>query len=516
MRRKVCVPVVETRSHGPSRLSRQSVFWFIAAVIYPLSYGVNHLKRELWFDEAYTVGNFASQPMREIITSYPVPNNHIFFTLLLRPFWLFMQTEASMRMLSLLCMLGTLLVAYRLLLTHFGLLEAICGTMCLGCNRVFLNYAMQLRGYTVSMLLMVLLLECLFSRQSIEGRKRRVRIIIIGALFVWTIPTNLLFLISSGLIDAALTGRESRSAIRGLKAGGIWAIAWIAGVMLYFPVWDQVRLAAAGIPFQFPVWLHLAQGFVADVVHGQWWLLPCLWFWPGDSRSSGMQFRRLTLPVVSLGLLVLPLLLTACCQLSPFARNFVPAVPGLCLLIGASVATMVRTAYRACIPECNHQIQMLTAAAVILLACSWHIYTFPGQLHQRHLHGQPETLYYAPVTQDFKPSRIPQLLFETAVSRHYACLFTDREQSNLGYYMSQTDTPYLYLQAQNNPDQRVHVFLVGAGPIEFEQISRNSLVSAEWLKSLPLLEDDGYFQIYYGVLDKFPEAAAAASRDFSH
>ncbi|UKI30915.1 MAG: hypothetical protein L6W00_24110 [Lentisphaeria bacterium] len=84
-----------------------------------------YLFRDFWFDEALTVLNFAlSEPVSNIYFNYPIPNNHIVYTLLLR-FWIELQPASIdpvvwMRLLSVIFAGATLFLLYRLFRSQFG------------------------------------------------------------------------------------------------------------------------------------------------------------------------------------------------------------------------------------------------------------------------------------------------------------------------------------------------------------------------------------------------------------
>ena len=65
-------------------LTRTETALFLAALATALALRLHGLGADLNHDEAYTWQVFASRPYAEILGSYPVPNNHILHSLLVR------------------------------------------------------------------------------------------------------------------------------------------------------------------------------------------------------------------------------------------------------------------------------------------------------------------------------------------------------------------------------------------------------------------------------------------------
>lgn len=101
-------------------------------------------------DEAYTRGTFASHPVTAIVTDYSEPNNHIGYTLLLHPLADIQDDSVIFRLPSFLTSTTTLILVFLLVGVIVGRNAAVCATLLLGTNQVFLNFAAQVRGQSVN------------------------------------------------------------------------------------------------------------------------------------------------------------------------------------------------------------------------------------------------------------------------------------------------------------------------------------------------------------------------------
>lgn len=123
-----------------------------------------YLFRDFWFDEALTVLNFAlSEPVSNIYFNYPIPNNHIVYTLLLR-FWIELQPASIdpvvwMRLLSVIFAGATLFLLYRLFRSQFGGVLMLPVLTATAASVPFLVYATAVRGYMLSALLVTIALR---------------------------------------------------------------------------------------------------------------------------------------------------------------------------------------------------------------------------------------------------------------------------------------------------------------------------------------------------------------------
>ncbi len=201
-----------------------------------------YLFRDLWFDEALTVLNFAVQErLIDVYLNYPIPNNQILFTLLVR-FWLMLQpvsVEATVWLRLLPCLLGagTLAALYYLFKARLGggkiLLPVLAAA---AAAPPFLIYATAVRGYMASALWITFAIH--FALEF--ARKREWKSWSCHAFFallaVGTIPSNLAVLAGVVLYALPLFGN------RFLKKRSFWLLAAASPAMFalfYLPILPQ-------------------------------------------------------------------------------------------------------------------------------------------------------------------------------------------------------------------------------------------------------------------------------------
>jgi len=166
---------------------------------------LEHINADFWNDELYTLKHFVFTSFLTTITDYHVPNNHIFFNLLNNAYLKItnigslhslMDHPYKLRILSifysLLVLIFTYLIAKQFLNRTVGLLSVVV----LMTTIVFHNFNHQIRGYALSTLfLMIIVYLCLAYLKS-NRRHQLFLLSFIVCLFIYTIPSNLLPVIS--------------------------------------------------------------------------------------------------------------------------------------------------------------------------------------------------------------------------------------------------------------------------------------------------------------------------------
>ncbi len=240
-------------------------------------------ERDLWFDEALTVLNFALLPdMGAIYRSYVIPNNQIVHTCLLH-FWMKLVPAVPLflRLLPVLTAVLTTVLLFCRFRRRCGswILTAVLASWVI--SPAFAVYGTALRGYMLSSLWITLALRtaenCL-----VYGRKRDwTGFALFSLLAAGTIPTNLLGLEAAVLYVCPFAGK------RFFRDGRIWILAGIppaAMALFYFPVlsaflgccrlgegWNRHWAAgwAGTLPFAVCFALPAALGLYAEIVRGR-------------------------------------------------------------------------------------------------------------------------------------------------------------------------------------------------------------------------------------------------------
>lgn len=291
---------------------------------------------DLWCDELVSLAMFSIQPFSVTVSEYPFPNNHIFYNLI-NNFFLrlidshnFSQVISSpfaLRLLSLGFSITALAWLYRAMLRHFNLEAAWLATLVLATTLPFASYATQLRGYSLALLLTVILLDLWLRFLKSPTLLLGLAVVLCNVALVWDLPSNVYISASLLLSTIPLVWRpEMRKQV--LKAAVWLSGSLILGALFYLPVWDQVvkHGASAGLFRQADilyslmpkVWGHLLTGrylLLPGLLFGAWLLargripggwsalgavsllvLPFLFFWAYGSRPYQRVFLMLAVP----------------------------------------------------------------------------------------------------------------------------------------------------------------------------------------------------------------------------
>jgi hypothetical protein len=157
------------------------------------------LFRELWFDEALTIWEFMYLPsVADIYTRYIIPNNHIIYTIFLR-FWNeFYTSNFSLdfywRLFTILTAGITIAVMFGRWRKRYGIITVALVLFAFSYSLPFEIYSTAIRGYMLSMLWIVLSLECARGWVFKADWRTGIGYFIFCLLAVGTIPSNLLAL----------------------------------------------------------------------------------------------------------------------------------------------------------------------------------------------------------------------------------------------------------------------------------------------------------------------------------
>ncbi|RDK83243.1 hypothetical protein [Marinirhabdus gelatinilytica] len=315
-----------------------------------------NLRADLWYDEVFSLKHFTLVNINTTLFYYPAPNNHIFYNLLmqmvsrvtgLRDILLVEEYAFVFRMmqlgLSLLCGVYVLKI-----LRHIFKLRNIALTWVVLFTTVpFMNFSLQLRGYCLSTLLLLMLLY--YAWRYIKFQKKRYVVLlgVLSMMLLYTIPSNLYVLL--GLCMAIAMGslvalQKKDSAI---FRNSVWVIVAIAvgsllAVLLYLPIWEELvynkfsNRSAPGYFLSFKIlWRTLPQ-FFSERYALLLLFLPGLYYLYKE-KNFDKKVQYITILVLFLGAFVASFLH----QKAPYARVFVPLAPMFVLVLLVPLLTML-------------------------------------------------------------------------------------------------------------------------------------------------------------------------------
>jgi len=503
-------------------------WWFLAAAV-PLVFCASRLDLDLWYDEAYTLLIFVSRPWVSIATDYSAPNNHILYSLILRPFYLVSDSEFVLRLPSFLFTLGALYGTFRLVRPWAGRPAAAMATLQLGLTQMFLAHTMQLRGYGLSMCLAVWLAVLALPVGPAAGAagrgapakgKRRVGragsaadwaaahrrpwlaalTALFGAAFLYVMPTNVLFFVPLAAAACGLAGVWARSLQRGLVAAVPWCAATLLAGLLYLPVLDQlleVGGQARGISLNHVVELTAAVFWAAlrDWLPAVGLALVGLALLLLDRREADRRlfvFAGLLL-VLTLG----PFLVTLLLGIRPFVRNYCPLLPFLGAWVGLGLAHLFRILGQRLRRRWSEPAQAVAGAALLAAVAMPMVLTYPARLTAYRRAHEAQDGYYNYYAANYQPSQVVAYLRgHIDPERPYRIVFARRDYFPLWFYLQREGVP----PGRGPRGPETAIYLITPPRPDYRALSEASGLSPEQLQALPLIRDFGYYRLYGGVL----------------
>lgn len=473
------------------------------------------LSLDLWYDEVYTLNAFVSQPVSTIVTDYSAANNHVFYSLVLRPFYLLSDSNYVLRLPSLLMTLGTLWCVFVIGRRWSGLAAGLLAALGLGLNQMFLGHTMQVRGYSLSMLLFTWLCGLSFTRppsasssspNNSSARRqawwplfRRLLIALVGAGLAYCIPTNVIFLVSLALVALLVaTRRGGREFSLDLLA---WVGAGLLGALCYLPIWrDVLRAGGAKSPFSFAALGSLAERFFVPATTDLGWLLVVIplgllvFAW---SRLRGGQGYQALLLLVPVSVTTLSLLFTAILGISPFARNFCPLLPLLALLLGWTLAELFLPLGRLAGEAARGVLPAVPGALLLGIVLGPRLWTYAERLDQFRAKHPAQDGYYNYYAARFHPQRAVGWLQQTLGDRQpYMLCFSEHDQFCLLHYLQSAGMRVDRLPDQESGLTNLVVFLIAPAQIDYESVASLSGIPPGALRQFRLVKDFGYYRVY--------------------
>lgn len=494
--------------------------WWLLAAAVPIYLLASRLTLDFWADEVYTIYDFAAQPVARIVTDYSAPNNHILYSLVLHPLAVVTQREIWLRLPSFLFAVATLAIIFRLVHRLAGLSAAVAGTLALGLNVMFLTHAVQVRGYSLSMLLAAWLMDLAAPRAQPARLAKLLSITLAGAAFLYVMPSNAIFLAPLAVAAVVLAWRlatplaESRRRPIPWSVVISWFAAWPLALAAYLPILKQVRAAAggAGGPLDWSSLMELIRDVYWAAGHD---LLPLLIALPVvvyrllrtrsvPSTPANKEKETATPPAITLlalmtAMLIAPLMACWLLGSTPFVRNFCPLLPTLAvgvgwfagILLGDNAAITGKADPRGALPW----VALVLVFAVMLPP----VLRYPGRLDAVRSQRFAQDGYYNYYAADFEPSRVARYLgSKIRPDEDFLVLYADGDQYNLAHYLQLAGIPIPPKRlTETSPGKaRAKIFCVVPEFAQWDELAKIAGVGVEQLRKYPLVERAGYFRIY--------------------
>ncbi len=317
------------------------------------------LTRTLIYDEAFNLANYTGS-LRDVF-AYSFPNNHMLHSLLLSlSVHTIGDSELVLRLPALFAALLTLALAGRTAGHLAGRPAALLSMVLLAGHPVLLEWAVSARGYSLTMLLSLLLTVLLARMPHTAPAGYRAAAALLSAALVLVLPTNLLLVAGVTLGGLTLPRRRAfftRVALPMLSTSALVTLLYLDGLRYQA---ERGFLSSLGPPLDAMLSAWLAQSFGGPLGIVVLIGLP-LGVWAAWTQGPGSMARRFLLLTLGLGAVVS---VGALAQQTltgsvPFVRNYVFLLPPLVILAGVGWGSLL-TARRV----------LLWAAAPLLIAVS--------------------------------------------------------------------------------------------------------------------------------------------------
>jgi hypothetical protein len=369
----------------------------------------------------------------------------------------------------------------------------------LGLNEMFLVHTMQVRGYGLSMALGTMLFAYAV-RPSIRRRWFVHGGAILGmALFLYTIPTNVLFL--GPLCAAALVNvwmSERRSALVVSEAIR-WAAGAALGVVFYSPVLREV-LEQRGTTAD---WWEGARAF-ARVLDVAWRDAPWLWigvlpglllWWLRVRRER--PARAFVLPVALAIAGFGPFILQSAARMPvPYDRIYCPVLP-IWALAGGWLLWEILEGLRRLIARLPRAVVPAVGGALILAMLLPRVLTYPARLAAVREQSIVQDGYFCYYAADFHPSQVVEYA-ETILSseRSYMVSFDRRGWYTLEHYFRRAGVPYRNFRYDEAGSCLAEMYYVMPKHGSLDDVAKQSGVPVAQLQTAREICDLGFYHVY--------------------
>jgi hypothetical protein len=374
-----------------------------AVIICPfLLWLLRYIHLDFWYDEVFTLRNYVFSSTAKTVTDYIYPNNHIFFNLINNIYlkllgvdnlYSLMDWPWKIRLLPLFYTLFTVIYLYLIGRKFFNRFVANMSLIILVSTVPFYNFALQVRGYGLSMTLLCMLLYHLWSFEDDLKLVDAFLVSLSAALSLYTIPLNLYFLMgimavyfSLGIGTWTLGWAEERPGVPAKEKEGLgpwrsfcgkyrdFAIVSLIGIgiglslLLYLPVIVQVLhnpfVKSHGL-FHPPILLDILPKVAYYFMSGRYlvvlaFIIGCFVYAAYSKEKEPQIIRR---AVCCLIILLMPFLFSFIRGDRPWLRVFVNLAPFFALLMSIGIYLL-----QSAIPALRRRTLLVTL--IVLVYCN--------------------------------------------------------------------------------------------------------------------------------------------------
>jgi hypothetical protein len=346
------------RAASADKLSTSEALVLAVMVVPLLAWLTRLINLDFWYDEVFTLTNFVLVPISKTLTDYSFPNNHVLFSLLsnlylrmvgINELGSLLDHPWILRLLPLCFSLGALTYVYLTGRRFLGQLPAQISLAILVTTIPFYNFAVQIRGFSLSFLLVSALFYHTLCYEQNGRRPHALVTVLASALALYAIPLNLYFIATLGawfLFSGTTRNQLPKLRKRRLFLAGLLALGTGLAVLFYAPMLRSVidnRFVRSHGLFNSSTITSVMPQVLNYLVSLRYLLLVLaaigvlVALRNRRSRSPGSDRMLFMLLVLVLG----PFLLSFTRGDLPFLRVFMNLAPVFALLLGTVVARSI-------------------------------------------------------------------------------------------------------------------------------------------------------------------------------
>lgn len=230
---------MEQKSKWP-KLDRETTVFILFLIGMAVYYGWRMFALTPWYDELYTYYYFISRGPIYAAIHWPVPNNHMGYSVLSACLGIFGNSAVALRGISYLCSIGGLILLFRISRKCFDRGMALMPVFLYAGMKLTNQLAVQGRGYALVSFCYLTAIYALI-HITVEGRNKVRDYIIFGVCLVvalYTIPSSVYVVVPVCLTGGImlLLNRQYRTLVRlvitslagAVCTAGVYSIVWLA------------------------------------------------------------------------------------------------------------------------------------------------------------------------------------------------------------------------------------------------------------------------------------------------
>jgi hypothetical protein len=431
-----------------------SIFIFIGFL--PLAFWVfKYINYDLWYDEIFSLKDYALVNYNTTFFYYPAPNNHIFFNFLnqivsrlfqLRNINLAADYVYVFRLFQFLISVLSIFYGTLILKKHFRIKYYGLFTILLLSTIPFLNFSLQLRGYNLSSLLVLMLVFYVFNYINKRSYTSVIMIFTSSLLLLYTIPSNVYILASLWLCILAHAiyfykfNKKEYNKNNSKNVLILIALGTVVAFLLYLPIIENVifnKYSSRTFSGNFYM-VSVIKEAIPAFLSSRYLLIPLILF--GLYLFWKRENKKKKLFLITLGMFVLPFVMAFLHQKAPFPRVFSPIAPISILLVSILLDALLQKVRK-------HRTTNVFGC-LILFYC---LFTFYSQYKSNQYLVKKENL----VEKEFPPQGLNRnyYLANNFNPKNTLLSFSELYSSNTVFIIEQYDKPAvrLYLDKYNVP-----------------------------------------------------------------